>query len=220
MSADDKKSGGGWGCLVIIAILVLAYLGREHLAKHGVLNTVSLRYGVTKDRTLFSGERITGIFLENPDNNDPHINAQVELEIILKDGDVLNKTFSVGTIRPGDKWSKVLDSPLTEVSRIDFFYTCKTGACKGTLDIEHPENNKSRAAIEKVLKLDQEAGRGDGGASQVTAAMRAIDLSDCPDEFREAYKEHIHAWAKDDSEAVHATFAEVKRIAHEYGIVP
>ncbi len=55
-----------------------------------------------------------------------------------------------------------------------------------------------KSAIEKALHEDALIGK-DPTAGH-TAAMRQVDMSDCPQEFRVAYMNHIHAW--DEAAAV------------------
>ena len=50
-----------------------------------------------------------------------------------------------------------------------------------------------RACIERVLREDSVAGRR-GDPTVVVAAMRAIEMSHCPADFRESYYNHILAW--------------------------
>lgn len=54
--------------------------------------------------------------------------------------------------------------------------------------------NKRRNAIQRVL--DQNARVTDNATSvaQIVSRMRAIDCSNCPSDFRQAYVTHIHAW--------------------------
>jgi hypothetical protein len=49
-----------------------------------------------------------------------------------------------------------------------------------------------KSAIEKALRDD--ALTGSEPTVGHTAAMRTIDTSNCPQEFRDAYIRHIHAW--------------------------
>ena len=49
-----------------------------------------------------------------------------------------------------------------------------------------------RSAIQKAIHED--ALTGHGQTMDHVNAMRQVDLSDCPPEFREAYSHHIHAW--------------------------
>lgn len=49
-----------------------------------------------------------------------------------------------------------------------------------------------KSAIEKALHEDALTGKEP--TSGHTAAMRQVDLTDCPQDFRVAYMNHIHAW--------------------------
>lgn len=60
------------------------------------------------------------------------------------------------------------------------------------------QNTRYRSAIEKALHEDALTGK-DPTPGHV-AAMRQVDISDCPQEFRTAYMNHIHAW--DEAAAV------------------
>ena len=140
MSSDDKKSGNGWGCLVMIAIVVVGYLGRAQLAKQG-FSTVSIRYGVRASDGFF-GRRVVGVFIENTDKKSSkdggghdHSEATVELEILHGNGDVTKKQFRIGTLKFNEKWTKEFDSPLKDVAAINYLYTCNLGAAHGTFEM-------------------------------------------------------------------------------------
>ena len=60
------------------------------------------------------------------------------------------------------------------------------------------QNTRYRTAIEKALHQDALTGK-DATPGHI-AAMRQVDISDCPQEFRVAYMNHIHAW--DEASAV------------------
>lgn len=49
-------------------------------------------------------------------------------------------------------------------------------------------------SIEKVLKQDSVTSDNATSIADVVKRMRAIDLSSCPNDFKAAYVEHIHAW--------------------------
>ncbi len=52
----------------------------------------------------------------------------------------------------------------------------------------------------------------------LAAKMRSIDLSACPPEFQNAYREHIEAWHREDDAAIEATWQNVLLIARQHGI--
>jgi hypothetical protein len=62
-----------------------------------------------------------------------------------------------------------------------------------------------KSAIEKALHED--ALTGHEPTFDHTAAMRKVDLSDCPEDFRVAYTNHIHAW--DEAAKVNQAKAEL-----------
>jgi len=126
--------------LVLFPLLLAAFVsgicGCGDLAERGV-NTVSLQYGVMYLDPPFSKTRqVSEIWLMNPDDDD-HSGAKLELEIILTDGNVMKKIFTVGTVKPAEKWKKELDQPINNVSSIVFLYTCDQGAAKGSMDVEN-----------------------------------------------------------------------------------
>jgi hypothetical protein len=49
------------------------------------------------------------------------------------------------------------------------------------------------AAIERILRADQEAGRL-GDSRRIAPTMRALDTTGAPDDFRSAYLVHVQAW--------------------------
>lgn len=49
-----------------------------------------------------------------------------------------------------------------------------------------------RSGIEKAIHEDSLAGHA--ATADHIQSMRRVDLSDCPQDFREAYSKHIHAW--------------------------
>lgn len=51
-----------------------------------------------------------------------------------------------------------------------------------------------QAHIERVLQQDSVTTDGVSSVDEVVSRMRAIDLTGCPKEFREAYVSYIHAW--------------------------
>lgn len=57
---------------------------------------------------------------------------------------------------------------------------------------ESIQNAIYEAAIEKAIHED--ALTGHAPTFDHTNAMRRVDLSGCPQDFREAYSKHIHAW--------------------------
>ena len=124
-------------CRCLTGLLVLSLVGCPELADRGI-NTVSIKYGVTRTSSLFGGRRISHVNIQNPEDK-AHTNARVELQILQENGDVLKKVFHIGTVEPGATWEKELDPPLKKVASIDFRYTCDQGAGKGTLDIEHAD---------------------------------------------------------------------------------
>lgn len=71
----------------------------------------------------------------------------------------------------------------------------------GGLLIAHNINKaRYKQAIETVLEQDKKAARGvERSASTlwvIPQRMRNIDLSECPEDFRTAYRKHIEAWDK------------------------
>ena len=56
------------------------------------------------------------------------------------------------------------------------------------------EKEQIKANIERVLQQDAKASEGSETVAKLVARMRAIDTSDCPNEFRLAYLAHIHSW--------------------------
>ncbi len=48
--------------------------------------------------------------------------------------------------------------------------------------------------IERVLAEDAKTTPGATSVAQVVTRMRAIDLTDCPNDFKAAYLAHIHSW--------------------------
>ncbi len=56
------------------------------------------------------------------------------------------------------------------------------------------QNEAYRVAITEALRQDDVAGHTYRGATAVAAAMRQIDLSETPAEYRIAYFDHIAAW--------------------------
>jgi hypothetical protein len=61
------------------------------------------------------------------------------------------------------------------------------------------EKRQYPAAIQKVLSLDSATTSGNAGLTVI--AMESIDLSNCPSDFRSAYRKHIQAW-KDEAEVM------------------
>jgi len=53
---------------------------------------------------------------------------------------------------------------------------------------------QAAAAIKKVLAADAGAYADVDSVADLFEHMQAIDLSDCPDDFAEAYRAHIAAW--------------------------
>jgi hypothetical protein len=62
------------------------------------------------------------------------------------------------------------------------------------------------AAIERILRADQDANRL-GDSRRVAPAMRAIDTTGAPDDFRSAYLVHVQAW--EDAARVDAVLADL-----------
>jgi hypothetical protein len=54
------------------------------------------------------------------------------------------------------------------------------------------QNAIYKSAIQKAIHED--ALTGNAVSADHVNAMRQVDLTDCPPEFREAYSHHIHAW--------------------------
>lgn len=52
------------------------------------------------------------------------------------------------------------------------------------------------AAIERVLEADRKASSEAAGPSETVANMRAIDLEGTPEDFQDAYRQHIEAWER------------------------
>lgn len=115
-------------------VLLITLSGCADLAERGV-NTVSIGYGVKRSKSLLAAIGISHITIENQDD-ETHTEARVTLEFLLSNGDVLKKQFHIGTLEKDEKWEKELDSIIKDVDSIDFLYTCKEGAGKGTLDIK------------------------------------------------------------------------------------
>ena len=74
---------------------------------------------------------------------------------------------------------------------------------------ERQQMARYKTAIERSLHEDQLT--GSTMSAEHTNAMRSIDLSECPSEFRVAYMNHIHAW----DEAVAVQQAKQKLDAQE-----
>ena len=53
---------------------------------------------------------------------------------------------------------------------------------------------KNRLVIQKVLDQDAKVTDNATSVAQIVLRMRAIEYSECPADFREAYVQHIHAW--------------------------
>ncbi len=124
---------------ILCAGLLCLVTGCSELAKNGV-NTVSVKCGVSVSGSMFWGRCVSEVVLENPDDKQTHANARVELEVLLHDGDVVKKVFHVGTLKPGERWSHTLPSPLRNVSSIVFLYSCDHGATQGILSVA-PESH-------------------------------------------------------------------------------
>jgi hypothetical protein len=58
------------------------------------------------------------------------------------------------------------------------------------------------AAIERVLAADRLSTQGTSSPGEVVANMRAIDLAGTPEDFQDAFRQHIEAWER--RVAVHA----------------
>jgi hypothetical protein len=54
--------------------------------------------------------------------------------------------------------------------------------------------SSSAIPIEAVLAADAQSQIGATTVADVVGKLRAIDLTACPNDFREAYLAHIHAW--------------------------
>ena len=67
-------------------------------------------------------------------------------------------------------------------------------APSGATEITSRQQAKMRAAIERVLEQDKGTSAGSTTVAQIVARIRAIDTSECPNDFRAAYLAHIHAW--------------------------
>ena len=50
------------------------------------------------------------------------------------------------------------------------------------------------SAIESVLQQDATTTAGVNSVEEIVSRMRAIDISGCPNDFRSAYIDHVHAW--------------------------
>jgi len=59
---------------------------------------------------------------------------------------------------------------------------------------ERAEKAQIKTSIERVLQEDARAPRGAESVAEIVSRMRDIDTSGCPDDFRLAYMNHIHAW--------------------------
>jgi len=56
------------------------------------------------------------------------------------------------------------------------------------------EKEQIKTNIESVLQQDAKSQVGADTVVEVVQRMRNIDISGCPDDFRVAYVDHIHAW--------------------------
>jgi hypothetical protein len=54
--------------------------------------------------------------------------------------------------------------------------------------------SRSTAAIERVLQADKGTTTEVRSATEVVRRMEAIDMTDCPNDFKAAYLAHIYAW--------------------------
>lgn len=68
---------------------------------------------------------------------------------------------------------------------------CASLSLLSAIGCENLHRSKYKAAIEKALHEDALAGTEP--TELHTTAMRKVDLSDCPDDFRAAYGKHIRA---------------------------
>jgi hypothetical protein len=59
---------------------------------------------------------------------------------------------------------------------------------------EKAARERVRANIEMVLREDARIPGGARNVAEIATRMRDIDLSGCPEDFRLAYLDHIHAW--------------------------
>lgn len=59
---------------------------------------------------------------------------------------------------------------------------------------EKAAKERVRTSIETVLREDARAPKGAISVAGIVERMRDIDLSRCPEDFRLAYLDHIHAW--------------------------
>lgn len=82
---------------------------------------------------------------------------------------------------------------------------CVSSSLLAATGCENLHRAKYKAAIEKALHDDALAGTDP--TELHTTAMRKVDLSDCPDDFRAAYRKHIRAW--EDKAKVHQAQAEL-----------
>ena len=57
-----------------------------------------------------------------------------------------------------------------------------------------PSDAQAAAAIKKVIAADSSAYADVTSVAEVLENMKAIDLSECPDDFADAYRAHIAAW--------------------------
>ena len=71
----------------------------------------------------------------------------------------------------------------------------RTHAAEARAEQDRAAAARTRTAIEGVLAADARTGSIDDYASRL-AAMRAIDLTQCPSDFSTAYLDHIFAWER------------------------
>ncbi len=56
------------------------------------------------------------------------------------------------------------------------------------------QKDAHKDAVQQVLRADSRSTTNVSSVSAVVIRMRRIDLSKCPNDFKAAYMEHIHAW--------------------------
>ena len=97
-------------------------------------------------------------------------------------------------------------------------------------NFQHPDTPPERRIISRtiasVLQHDartlSEVGAGVDKPGSVNALyirqIEAVDLSQCPENFAEAYRGHVEAWRKGEKSVIESTWAQVAEIANAYGV--
>jgi hypothetical protein len=85
-----------------------------------------------------------------------------------------------------------------------------TGGSSGGQSQDSRQQAQIRSTIENVMQQDAATTTGANSVAEVVNRMRAIDMSGCPNDFREAYLGNIHAW-----EAMAVVEQQAKQFADE-----